>query len=129
MSIDFIKAIYNEFLSYFVPQKVKYKIEGACLKCGKCCKEIRSYGLKNEKELKIMQFILPWYKRFYISHKDTNGDIVLSCKYLEKNGHCKVYKFRPLVCRNYPQKTIHFNAEMIDGCGYKIIKKEFKDYL
>ena len=32
--------------------KIKYEIEGNCNKCGNCCREIRSDGLKNEKELK-----------------------------------------------------------------------------
>lgn len=129
MSIDFIKSLYYEFISYFIPQKIKYKVEGECLKCGKCCKEIRAYGMKNEKDLKIMQFFLPHYKRFFISRLDENGDIVLSCKHLSENGLCSVYKTRPHLCQNYPAKTIRFNGKMIDGCGYKITKKEFKDYL
>ena len=129
MSIDFLKSVYYEFLSYFVPQKVNYKVVGQCLKCGKCCREIRSNGLKNEKEIKFMQILFPWYKRFYILRTDENENLVLSCKFLGSDGKCQTYKTRPFVCRNYPKKTINFNAEMIDGCGYKVIKKDFKDYL
>ena len=129
MSIDFIKSLYYEFLSYFIPKKVKYKVEGECLKCGKCCKEIRAYGMKSEKDLKIMQFFLPHYRRFFISKIDDKGDVVLSCKYLTENGLCSVYNKRPSVCKNYPAKSINFNGEMIDSCGYKVIKKQFKDYL
>ena len=99
------------------------------MQCGKCCKEIRSYGMRNEKDLKIMQFFLPHYKRFFISRIEENGEIVLSCKYLNPNGLCNVYKQRPSVCKNYPAKTINFNGKMIEGCGFKITKKEFKDYL
>lgn len=127
--MDFLKSIYYEFLSYFVPRRTDYKIEGHCLKCGKCCKEIRSYGLKTEKELKFMQLIFPWYKRFYILRKEDNGEFVLSCKFLGEDGKCTKYKIRPLVCRNYPRKRINRNLEMPDGCGYKVIKKKFKDYL
>ena len=129
MSIDFIKSLYYEFLSYFIPQKVKYRVEGECLKCGKCCKEIRAYGMKNEKDLIIMQFFIPHYRRFFISKIDEKGDVVLSCKHLTENGLCGVYNKRPNVCKNYPAKTINFNGEMIEGCGYKVIKKQFKDYL
>ncbi len=129
MSIDLIKSLYYEFISYFVSEKIKYKIEGSCKKCGKCCREIRSYGLKNGKELKIMQFFLPHYRRFYILRTDENNNIILSCKYLNDDGLCSVYEKRPSVCKNYPLKEIPFNAEMIEGCGYKVIKKEFKDYL
>jgi len=129
MSMDFIKSIYYEFLSYFVPKKIKYKIEGECNQCGKCCKQIRSYGLKNEKEFAIMQKIFPHYKRFFITGKDKNGEYILSCKYLSKDNKCSVYNKRPLVCRNYPRKYVYFNAELIEGCGYRVVKKEFKDYL
>lgn len=129
MSIDFIKSIYYEFLSYFVVEKQNYEIVGSCNKCGQCCKEIRAYGMKTEKDLKIMQFLFPWYKRFYILRTDEKGDIVLSCKHIKDNGECNIYNLRPFVCRNYPKKRINFNSEMIDGCGYQVIKKEFKDYL
>lgn len=129
MSIDFLKSVYYEIISYFVPNKIKYKIEGSCKQCGRCCREIRAYGLKNEKELKIMQFFLPRYRRFYILRTDDNGDIVLSCKHLKEDGKCGVYNKRPFLCRNYPAKSINFNGEMIDGCGFKVIKKNFKDYL
>ena len=50
-------------------------------------------------------------------------------EYLTENELCGVYNNRPNVCKNYPAKRINFNGEMIDGCGYKVIKKEFKDYL
>ena len=59
MSIDLIKSIYYEILSYFIPQKIKYKVEGSCNKCGNCCRQIRAYGLKTENEFKFMQLIFP----------------------------------------------------------------------
>lgn len=129
MSIDFIKSAYYEFLSYFVSEKLNYKITGSCKKCGQCCKQIRSKGMRNEKDLKLMQFFLPHYKRFFISGADVDGNIILSCKYLTDEGLCGVYDKRPKLCRNYPNSSINFNAQMIDGCGFKVIKKDFKDYL
>ena len=129
MSIDILKSIYNELLSYFVPQKIKYTIEGECRKCGNCCRQIRSYGLKNEKDLKIMQFFLPHYRRFFITGADEQGNIILSCKYLSEQGLCSVYEKRPSLCKNYPLKQLNYNAQMPDGCGYRVVKKEFKDYL
>ena len=129
MSIDLIKSLYYEFISYFVPQKIKYEIEGNCNKCGNCCREIRSDGLKNEKELKFMQFIFPHYKRFFITGRDENNNIILSCKYLTPDGKCSVYDKRPKLCRDYPKKSISLNLAMPNDCGYKVIKKDFKDYL
>ena len=129
MSIDFIKSLYYEFLSYFVSEKIKYEIKGSCIKCGQCCNQIHSYGMKNEKDLKIMQFFLPHYRRFFIRRKDENNNIILSCKDLDENGKCKIYEKRPKICRDYPKNLLKYNASMIEGCGFEIIKKEFKDYL
>lgn len=129
MSLNFIKSVYYEFLSYFIPQKIKYKIEGECIKCGKCCQEIRIQGLNNENELKIMQLFFPRYRNLYIYKRDENNMLVLTCKNLTNNGLCSIYNKRPNFCKNYPAKIINYNAEMIDGCGYKVIKKQFKDYL
>ena len=129
MSMDFIKSLYFEFLSYFIPQKISYRIEGKCNQCGECCRQIRCFGLKDEKDLKLMQFFFPSYKNLYIKDIDKNGELILSCKQLNKNNTCNIYKKRPLFCRTYPRKRINFNAEMIDNCGYKVMKKDFKDYL
>ena len=85
--------------------------------------------MKNEKDLKIMQFFFPWYRYFYITRINDNGEIFLSCKKLNKKGECTIYKFRPLLCRNYPKKYISFNTKMPDGCGFTIESKNFKDYL
>lgn len=129
MSMDFLKSLYFELLSYFIPQKISYRIEGKCNKCGECCRQIRCYGLKNEKDLKLMQFFFPSYKHLYIKEIDENGELVLTCKELNKDNTCSIYNKRPLFCRTYPRKKINLNLEMIDGCGYRVIKKKFKDYL
>lgn len=126
---DFIKSCWWEFLSYFVTQKQTYEIKGECKKCGKCCDTIYSAYTYSEKEFKFMQFIFPSYKRFYMKGKDEFGNIVFGCKYLNKNGLCEVYEKRPLMCRNYPAKKLAKYGQMPDGCGYKIIKKDFKNYL
>ena len=129
MSIDFIKSLYFEFLSYFVPQKIEYQIVGECKKCAKCCTQVRSYGMKNEKELKFMSLFFPYYRNFYITGKDEKGNLILCCKYITEDSLCAIYDKRPNICRNYPVKKIFENKQMIEGCGYKVIKKEFKDYL
>ncbi len=129
MSNDFLKSLYYEILSYFVVEKIQYKTEGHCVKCGKCCQEICSPGLKNEKDLKLMSLFFPYYKNFYISGRAEDGSLLLACKRLNKNMECEIYNKRPRICRNYPAKILPCNMEMFEGCGYKIINKKFKDYL
>ena len=125
---DLVKSIYWELLSYFVPEKQTYEITGECNKCGKCCENIYSAYMYTEKEFEFMKKIFPSYHRFYIKGKDKFGNFVFGCKYL-KDNLCSVYEKRPGLCRKYPQKRLAVYAEMPDGCGYKVIKKSFKDYL
>lgn len=127
--LDFIVSIINEILSYFVPERLTYEITGECKKCGKCCNYMYSIDEYTEKEFKIMQFLFPAYKRFYIKGKDDEGRLIFACKLVSPEGLCTVYKNRLPMCRKYPAKRIHFYAKMPDGCGYTVHKKDFKDYL
>ncbi len=127
--LEFFENIKNEFLSYFVPEKVEYKIEGECKKCGKCCNYMYSFDTYTEKEFKFMQFLFPSYRRFYIKGKDEDGNLIFACKYVTKEGLCSVYEKRLPMCKKYPAKKIYFSGKLHYGCGYKIIKKSFDDYM
>jgi Fe-S-cluster containining protein len=124
-----MKNLINEFLSYFVPERLKYKITGRCLKCGKCCNYMYSYDTYTEKEFKIMQFLFPAYRRFYIKGADAEGNMVFACKLITPEGLCPVYKKRPRVCRKYPAKWLSYPGKMHEGCGYTVNVKTFDDYL
>lgn len=119
----------NEFLSYFVPQKLKYEIVGECKECGKCCNYMYSFDTYSEKEFKIMQFLYPSYKRFYIKGKDKDDNLIFACKYVGADGLCTVYQKRLKMCKRYPAKHILYPADMHEGCGFRVVKKGFKDYL
>ena len=104
--LDFVKSIFYEFLSYFVPQRMVYKVTGHCKKCGKCCNYMYSVDTYTEKEFKIMQTIFPTYKRFYIKGRDEEGNLVFACKLVTPEGLCSDYKHRPRMCRKYPVKRV-----------------------
>lgn len=127
--LEILENIKNEFLSYFVPEKVEYEIQGECRKCGKCCRYMYSFDTYTEKEFKFMQFLFPSYRRFYIKGKDNKGNLIFACKYVTDNGLCSVYEKRLPMCKKYPSKKIFYPAKLHEGCGYKIVKKSFNDYL
>lgn len=127
--IDLLQIIKNEFLSNFVPERVSYEITGECKKCGKCCNHMYSVDTYTEKEFKIMQFLFPAYRRFYIKGKDEEGNFVFACKLVTPEGLCSDYKHRPGVCRKYPAKRIFYPGKLHEGCGYKVNIKTFEDYL
>ncbi|MBQ2644998.1 YkgJ family cysteine cluster protein [bacterium] len=125
---DFLKSIYWEILSYFVPERQSYEVTGKCIKCGKCCKNIYSAYMYSEQEFEFMKKIFPSYRRFYIKRRDEKGNFIFGCQYL-KNNLCSVYEKRPRLCRSYPQKRLAIYSKMPDGCGYKVEKKSFNEYL
>ena len=126
---DFLFVIINEIRSYFVPEQVTYEVKGECKKCGKFCNYMYSYDTYTEKEFKIMQFLFPTYRRFYIKGKDEEGNFIFACKLVTKDGLCSVYNKRPKMCRKYPAKRILYPAKLHEGCGYTVYKKTFEDYL
>lgn len=126
---DFIKSLFYEFLSEFVPEKLSYEITGECKKCGKCCNYMYSIDTYTEKEFKIMQIIYPKYKRFYIKGKDDDGNLIFACKLVTKDGLCSDYKNRLRMCKNYPAKRVGYLAQLHEGCGYKVNVKTFEQYL
>lgn len=127
--LEILENIKNEFLSYFVPEQVEYEIQGECKKCGKCCRYMYSFDTYTEKEFKFMQFLFPSYRRFYIKGKDDKGNLIFACKYVTDEGLCSVYEKRLPMCKKYPSKKIFYPAKLHEGCGYKIVKKSFNDYL
>jgi Fe-S-cluster containining protein len=127
--IHLIFNIINEIKSYFVPENVTYQVVGECKKCGKCCNYMYSFDTYTEAEFKFMQALFPSYRRFYIKGKDEEGNFIFACKDVSQKGLCQVYKNRPKMCRVYPNKRIIYPAKLHEGCGYKVIKKSFNDYL
>lgn len=127
--INLILNTINEIKSHFVPERVIYEIVGECKKCGKCCQCIYSIDDCNEQEFKFMQALYPSYKRFYIKSKDQEGNLIFACKYVSDEGLCTVYDKRPKMCKRYPNKKILKPAKLHEGCGYRVVKKTFEDYL
>ena len=108
----FFEVIKNEILSYFVSEKMKYKITGHCLKCGKCCRYMYSFDTYTTTDFKIMQFLFPAYKRFYIRGKDEFGNLIFACKYVTDEGLCSVYDKRLKMCKKYPAPFIGYPGKL-----------------
>jgi len=127
---DFLKVLFYEFQSSFVPQKVKYRLEGQCIKCGDCCRYMYSVDTYTEKEFELTKKLFPKYKRFKIIGKDEYDNLIFACSLLDENGLCSDYKNRLKMCKNYPGKRINGGGSLHKRCGYKIVpEKSFKDYL
>lgn len=134
---DICLDLYNKLFSS------KYILKGKCKKCGNCCHNIlfstEEGYVKSEEVFYSLQKKHRYYKNFKISgivkdKKDfQNGALTFECKFISKRNRCKIYLFRPLFCRDYPninQDLIYNGVSMLDDCGYHFdISKRFSEYI
>lgn len=121
----------------------KYILKGKCKKCGNCCRNIlfstKEGYIKDAEIFYKMQKKYRYYRNFKISgvvkeKKDfQNGALTFECKFISKANRCKIYWFRPIFCRDYPNiipELIYDGVTMLDNCGYYFdVDKDFKSYL
>ena len=107
----------------------KYYLTGKCNRCGACCQQIHVRHAKavisDEQEFKELQSQHKFYSYLEVIGKDEDG-LVFRCKNFDKDKHiCKIHKFRPLICRKYPDEIIFsMGAELGENCGYKFVPIE-----
>ncbi len=134
---DICLDIYNKLFSS------KYVLKGKCKKCGACCRNIlfstKDGYVKSKEVFEQMQKKYKYYRNFKISgvvsekQDFQNGALTFECKFISKNNKCRIYLFRPIFCRDYPNiipEFIYNGVTMLDKCGYYFdIDKKFDSYL
>ena len=94
---------------------------GKCKKRGNCCHYILARKIKGP----FGALDLFWHTQingFFRREKKPiayeNGLVyVMGCRYLNKNGSCRRYFFRPAICRSWPRIEIFGTPEVLKGCG------------
>ena len=134
---DFLFDLYNKFFSS------KYVLKGKCKKCGNCCRNIlfstKDGYVKSKDLFHQMQKKYRYYRNYRISgvvenkQDFQNGALTFECKFISKDNKCRIYCFRPLFCRDYPNinhDLIYNGVEMLDNCGFYFdVNKKFSEYL
>ncbi|MBT3394064.1 MAG: hypothetical protein HN411_03010 [Waddliaceae bacterium] len=95
---------------------------GKCARCGKCC----HYILITAPRSFLGKGHLVWNTQvngFYLRNTDpvdVDGEkmLVVSCRYLMKNGKCGCHILRPLVCRQWPRIERFGKEQITEGCSY-----------
>ncbi|HSX12218.1 MAG TPA: hypothetical protein VLF61_01880 [Rhabdochlamydiaceae bacterium] len=109
-----------------------YKMAGQCLKRGNCC-----HYIMVRKCTGLLGFL------FHFWHTEVNGFFlrseevfeyekhkvqVMGCRYLQKDGSCKHYAWRPMLCRKWPVIEHFGEPRMLKGCGfYAVLKNQKKE--
>ena len=101
----------------------RYVLKGRCGLRGACCKYILGDPprfIKDSRLLDVYAFYHRLFHRFTPVAKGPNGEIIFSCGHLGPDNRCGIYRYRPLLCRNYPVIPIFEPPRVLPGCGYRV---------
>jgi len=117
--------IYLDLIMQKLAKKIirpPYRQTGGCKKRGACCHYILM--IKFPPPLSwIFHFWHTQINGFYrrskrIYYSNSKPVIVYGCRYLNKDGSCKNYRFRPMICRKYPNIESFSEPHIMKGCGF-----------
>lgn len=104
-----------------------YKVEGECLKCGQCCRQIYTFDDYTVSDFQLTQLMFPKYRRFKIRGRDKLGNLVLTCTYQEGNL-CRVHDKRLSLCKKFPNPRFGSLGAVPKGCGFRLVPtKSFEE--
>jgi len=101
-----------------------------CKKCGKCCTPIR---LTEEITEDLIPTSAPkgWMQEHWHLIKKEDDVYFYNCDLYDKKTHlCKIHATKPDICKDFPYQKEHpddFEKYTLEGCGYRIKKKEVQD--
>ena len=102
--------------------KPPFKKVGDCKKRGNCC-----YYILIRKSKGFGLIDLFWHTQingFYRRRKKpvrVQGKefYLMGCRYLNKDGTCRHYRTRPLICRTWPRIEYFGYPQILKGCGFE----------
>jgi len=128
------KTVWREMTRFFIVMEVaafklvqkiyppKYVLTGECYKRGDCCKAIVGDPPKAVKKNDYLRGLFVGYHavmhNFHQVARGDNDEIIFACGHLGDDGRCSIYRYRPLLCRNYPVMPFFERPRILPGCGF-----------
>lgn len=111
-----------------------WKQVGHCYQRGNCCHYLlmsKPVGWKKP----LLGLYLWWNTQingFFLRDQeayDHDGEemLVMGCRYLQKDGRCGHYRWRPTVCRQWPLIEYWGVPRRLKGCGFRAVPRERQD--
>ena len=104
--------------------KTKWKLEGQCKQCGRCCQRILMKATPGQLSSKLYTKVaIGWtcwlFDFIFLDIDYENHYIAFTCKHLKTSGSCGNYFWRPNVCRNFPLVDYFEKPKILPWCGFK----------
>jgi len=105
-----------------------FKRMGKCLRRGNCCYSIllpETKGILGRVFYFWNTQVLGFYRQDGLVYESEGKRVyVMGCRYLQKDGSCKHYALRPVVCRKWPMIEYFGVPRIIKGCGFKAVLRK-----
>ncbi|SKA85410.1 hypothetical protein SAMN02745704_01858 [Paucidesulfovibrio gracilis DSM 16080] len=117
------RSLWRRLLCLLTRQKPR--VEGHCLQCGSCCREIAlcdsGHWVRTRRHFRQLMEKQPGYERLNMVGRDTDGRILFRCSWLAPDGRCRCYRDRLPLCRNHPSPSLWLRGvDLPDSCGYTL---------
>lgn len=108
-------------------EKPRWKLEGSCNGCGRCCEEPTLAVPALFWKLPLTKALVLWWQRrvngFELLGEDREGNALsFRCSHCDpRSGSCDSYRSRPGICRDYPRVLLDQAwPELFPGCGFHL---------
>ena len=101
----------------------RFVLTGECQECGDCCRSILGSPPQWVRRSWLMNVDTHYHRlahRFEVRATTPDGSVLFECGYLQSDGRCMIYRFRPLLCRNYPVIPFYHEPMLLPGCSYSV---------
>jgi len=111
--------------------KTEYIRNGACNRCGRCCRllalEVRETWLKRKWLKTILILIHSVFFNFEYQGQEKNW-VVYRCRYLidGEEPRCQIYYFRHRICRFFPHADLFGHPKLHNDCGFWFKRRDGK---
>jgi hypothetical protein len=101
----------------------KFVLLGQCYKSGACCKQLLADPPSFIKRTWLVRLFVAYHRVMHNFEPVALGpddEIIFSCRHLQSDNRCAIYRFRPLLCRNYPVLPFFDPPRPLPGCGFRV---------
>jgi len=105
----------------------RYVVRGGCQKRGLCCTQIVGNPPNFVKKSVLLKLFAVYHRvvhNFSVVGRGVDDSLIFRCGHLRSDGRCGIYRYRPLICRNYPVLPFYEAPPILPGCGYRVVLRE-----